>query len=134
GGRFQLRHRMAGMRGRQRYRPDANNLITRFLAEEGVVEVIDCMPLEDDAGSPSQVVRLVSVIRGNVRFEMCCRPRFKYATSAHRLDFSPQCATFFPEESKCPPMSLYSDAALTRQAGDIISNFTLDAGEKAAFV
>src|SRR6202035_163455 len=46
----------------------------------------------------------------------------------------PQCATFFPEESKCPPMSLYSDAPLTRQAGDIISNFTLDAGEKAAFV
>jgi len=40
----------------------------------------------------------------------------------------------FPEESKCPPMSLYSDAPLTRQAGDVISNFTLGAGEKAAFV
>jgi GH15 family glucan-1,4-alpha-glucosidase len=31
-------------------------------------------------------------------------------------------------------MSLYSDAPMTRQAGDIISDFTLSAGEKAAFV
>ncbi len=134
GGRFQIRPRMANMRARQLYLPETNILLTRFLAEEGVVEVMDCMPIHDDAGHPNQIVRLVSVIRGNVRFEMCCQPRFKYATSAHRLEFSPQCATFFPEESKCPPMSLYSDAPLTRQAGDVISNFTLDTGEKAAFV
>ena len=134
GGRFQIRPRMANMRARQLYLPDTNILLTRFLAEEGVVEVMDCMPIQDDAGHPNQIVRLVSVIRGNVRFEMSCQPRFKYATSAHRLEFSPQCATFFPEESKCPPMSLYSDAPLTRQAGDVISNFTLDAGAKAAFV
>src|ERR1043166_1629604 len=134
GGLFRIRPRMANMRARQLYLPNTNILLTRFLAEEGVVEVMDCMPIHDDAGHPNQIVRLVSVIRGNVRFEMCCQPRFKYATSAHRLEFSPQCATFFPEESKCPPMSLYSDAPLTRQAGDVISNFTLDAGEKAAFV
>jgi len=134
GGRFQIRPRLANTRARQLYLPDTNILLTRFLAEEGVVEVIDCMPIHDDAGHPNQIVRLVSVIRGNVRFEMCCQPRFKYATSAHRLEFSPKCATFFPEESKCPPMSLYSDAALTRQGGDVISNFTLGAGEKAAFV
>jgi GH15 family glucan-1,4-alpha-glucosidase len=134
GGRFQIRPRMANMRARQLYLPDTNNLITRFLAEEGVVEVVDCMPIHDDAGHPNQVVRMVSVIRGNVRFEMCCQPRFKYATSGHRLEFSPQCATFYPEESKCPPMSLYSDAPMTRQAGDIVSDFTLAAGQKAAFV
>src|SRR5215471_10289401 len=134
GGRFQIRPRMANMRVRQLYLPNTNILLTRFLAEEGLVEVIDCMPIHDDAGHPNQIVRLVSVIRGNVRFEMCCQPRFNYATSAHRLEFSPLCATFFPEESKCPPMSLYSDAPMTRQAGDIISNFTLEAGKKAAFV
>ena len=119
GGRFQIRPRMANMRARQLYLPDTNILLTRFLAQEGVVELIDCMPIHDDAGHPNQIVRLVSVIRGNVRFEMCCQPRFKYATSAHRLEFSPQGATFFPEESKCLPMSLYSDAPLTRQAGDV---------------
>jgi GH15 family glucan-1,4-alpha-glucosidase len=134
GGRFQIHPRMANMRARQHYLPDTNNLVTCFLAEEGVVEVIDCMPIQADAGHPNQIVRLVKVIRGNVRFEMRCQPRFKYATSGHRLEFSPRCATFFPEENKCVPMSLYSDAPMTRQNGDIVSDFTLGAGQKAAFV
>ena len=134
GGRFQIRPRMTNMRARQLYLPDTNILLTRFLAEEGVVELMDYMPIQDAAGHPNQIVRLVSVIRGNVRFEMCCQPRFNYAKSAYRLEISPQCAKFFPEESKCPPMLLYSDVPLTRQAEDVISEFSLNAGEKAALL
>ena len=37
GGRFQIRPRMANMRARQLYLPDTNILLTRFLADEGVV-------------------------------------------------------------------------------------------------
>jgi GH15 family glucan-1,4-alpha-glucosidase len=74
------------------------------------------------------------VIRGNVRFEMCCQPRFNYGKSTHRLEFAPKCAAFFPEESICPPMSLYSDVPLTRRDNDVISEFSLNSGEKAAFL
>src|SRR5256886_5381528 len=130
GGRFQIRPRMANMRARQLYLPDTNNLVTRFLAEEGVVEVIDCMPIHDDAGHPNQIVRLVSVIRGNVRFEMCCRPRFNYATSAHRLEFSPQCATFFPEESKCPPMSDRKSTSELQSQSNLVCRLLLEKKKK----
>src|SRR5215510_9714225 len=78
GGRFAIQPQLTNMRVRQLYLPDTNILITRFLAEEGVVELMDCMPTDDDVNQPNEIVRLVKVIRGNVKFDMCCQPRFNY--------------------------------------------------------
>jgi len=63
-------------------------LITRFLADEGVAELTDYMPIDSDGGEPNEIVRKVAVIRGDVRFQMCCEPRFSYATCGHRLELS----------------------------------------------
>src|SRR5262245_19791606 len=79
GGRFQIRPQLSNLRVRQLYLPDTNILLTRFLAKEGVVELTDYMPIEQDGEQPNEIVRIVSVIRGNVHFEMCCQPRFNYA-------------------------------------------------------
>src|ERR1700756_1798049 len=108
GGRFQIEPQLTNARIRQLYLPDTNILLTRFLAEEGVVELTDYMPIEDDAEQPNEIIRTVSVIRGNVNFKMRCQPRFNYGTSAHRLEHSERCATFFPADQVCPPMTLYS--------------------------
>src|SRR5579871_5531838 len=59
GGRFAIQPQLTNMRVRQLYLPDTNILVTRFLAEEGVVELMDCMPIDDDAGAPKEIVRLV---------------------------------------------------------------------------
>ena len=96
------------MRIRQLYLPDTNILLTRFLAEEGVAELTDYMPIEKDGEQPNEIVRMVSVIRGNVSFKMRCQPRFNYAASAHRAEISDHCATFFPADNVCSPMALYS--------------------------
>jgi GH15 family glucan-1,4-alpha-glucosidase len=135
GGRFHIEPQLTKMRVRQLYLPDTNILITRFLAEEGVVELMDCMPIEDDTGQPNEIVRLVSVIRGDVNFQMSCQPRFNYGALAHRLQMtSDRCATFFPYDSSSPPMSLHSSVDIKQESQDITSEFRLQAGQKATFV
>src|SRR5262245_34718723 len=134
GGRFEIRPRLRNMRVRQLYLPDTNILLTRFLAEEGVAELTDYMPIETDGEQPNEIVRRLSVIRGNVHFGMRCQPRFNYAASNHELQISDRCARFFPVHDGCPPMALYSSVAFERESQDIISEFRLRAGETASFV
>src|SRR5215472_5369970 len=107
GGRFHLEPQLTNMRVRQLYLPDTNILLTRFLAEEGVAELTDYMPIGSIREQPNEIIRTVSVIRGNVHFTMRCEPRFDYARSAHRTEVSDQCAMFFPANNSCPPMALY---------------------------
>src|SRR5215471_14332006 len=54
GGRFQVAPVLDGARRRQIYLPDSCVLLTRFLADEGVAEVSDFMPIGD--GSPRHAV------------------------------------------------------------------------------
>src|SRR5246127_3665838 len=95
GGSFQIQPQLGKRHARQLYLPDTNILLTRFLANEGVAELTDYMPIESDAEQPNEIIRNVSVIRGNVRFKMSCRPRFNYGTSGHRMEVADRCATFF---------------------------------------
>lgn len=134
GGRFQIEPQLTNMRVRQLYLPDTNILLTRFLAEEGVAELTDYMPIEKDGKQPNEIVRTVAVIRGNVQFKMRCQPRFNYASSTHRTEISDNCATFFPADHICPPMSLYSTIALKQDSQDVVSHFNLKAGARATFL
>src|SRR5215469_2356573 len=134
GGRFEIRPQLTNMRVRQLYLPNTNILLTRFLAEEGVVELTDYMPIEEDAEQPNEIARMVAVIRGNVRLNMRCEPRFNYAASRHQLEISDHCATFLPADNGCSPISLYSTVAMERESQDVISEFSLQAGETATFL
>ncbi len=134
GGRFQIEPQLTGMRIRQLYLPDTNILITRFLAEEGVAELTDFMPIESEDKQPNEIVRMLTVIRGTVSFTMRCEPRFNYARSAHRTELGEHCGIFLPADNFCPAMSLFSTATLQREAEDVVSEFSLDAGETATFV
>src|SRR5690349_23095392 len=101
GGRFEIRPQLTNMRVRQLYLPDTNILLTRFLAEEGVAELTDYMPIEAEEEQPNEIIRTISVIRGNVHFKVCCQPRFNYGTLLHRTVISDHCATFLPDGSEC---------------------------------
>ena len=134
GGRFEIRPQLTNARVRQMYLPETNILVTRFLAEEGVSELTDYMPIDNDGGEPNEIVRKVAVIRGDVRFQMCCKPRFSYAKCGHRLELSDLCATFRPFSSDCPPMSLQSSVRLGRRDDDATADFRLKAGQTATFL
>src|SRR5215468_6985611 len=134
GGRFQICPQLANMRVRQLYLPETNILLTRFLAEEGVAELTDYMPIEDDGAQPNEIVRTVSVIRGNLRFQMSCQPRFNYGAGQHRVDISDNCATFFPADGETLPVSLCSTVPLREDGQDVASDFCLQAGGRATFI
>jgi GH15 family glucan-1,4-alpha-glucosidase len=134
GGRFQIEPQLTNMRTRQLYLPDTNILLTRFLAEEGVAELTDYMPIQKNGEHSNEIVRMVSVIRGNVSFKMLCQPRFDYARSAHRTEISDGCAMFIPDDKTYLPMALYSTVALRQQSQDVASDFSLQAGATATFV
>ena len=134
GGRFQIQPQLKEERVRQLYLPDTNILLTRFLAEEGVAELTDYMPLGSDGEQPNEIVRTVAVIRGAVEFTVRCQPRFNYAMSGHTVNVQDRYAIFSPASDTCPPLSLYSTVALRRQSHDVTAEFRLRAGEKATFI
>src|SRR5262245_7255453 len=134
GGRFAIQPQLTNMRVRQLYLPETNNLVTRFLAEEGVVELIDCMPIDDDVDQPNEIVRLVKVIRGNVKFQMVCQPRFHYGASPHKLQISGRCANFMPDDNRVAPLWMHSTVDLTNESQDVTASFHLQAGQQATFL
>src|SRR5213079_1737867 len=64
---------------------DTNVLLTRFLDAHGVAELSDFMPVED-AGQAHNLVRRAKTVRGEVRFQMRCDPRFDYARATHTAE------------------------------------------------
>jgi GH15 family glucan-1,4-alpha-glucosidase len=134
GGCFQIEPQLTNMRVRQLYLPDTNILLTRFLAEEGVAELTDYMPIEKRADQPNEIVRTVSAIKGNIRFKMACQPRFNYARSPHRTELTDGCAAFFPDGNESAPLALYSGIPLQQRSQDVFADFSLGSGETATFV
>ena len=85
GGRFQIAPVLDSAVRKQLYLPDTNVLLTRFLDDHGVAEVSDFMPVED-AGHAHNLVRRAKTVRGEVRFQMRCHPRFDYARATHMTE------------------------------------------------
>ncbi len=84
GGSMKLAPVLTNCRLKQIYLPDTNILLTRFLAEEFLVELIDFLPIGYD-DKASLVLRTLHVIRGgSTRFQLGCRPRFHYGSASHR--------------------------------------------------
>jgi GH15 family glucan-1,4-alpha-glucosidase len=134
GGCFQIQPQLKEGRARQLYLPDTNILLTRFLADEGVAELTDYMPIGTDEQQPNEIIRTVAVIRGEIDFRMRCQPRFNYANCEHTVNVEDRYAVFSPASDACPPLALYSTTALRQQSGDVVSEFRLRAGERATFV
>src|ERR1700723_3328477 len=134
GGCFQIQPQLRKTQVRQLYLPDTNILLTRFLAEEGVAELTDYMPIGTDGKEPNEIVRTLTVIRGEVEFKMRCQPRFNYGMCDHTVKIEEGCAIFSPASDNCAPLALYSTIALQQHSQDVTSEFRLRAGQKATFV
>src|SRR5688500_12018833 len=63
GGSFSIVPALNGARRKQLYLPDSNILLTRFLANEAVVEISDFMPVGESAPAHN-LVRRVKSVRG----------------------------------------------------------------------
>jgi len=132
GGHFQIAPERAGYTVRQLYFPDSAVLITRFMSEEGVGEVVDFMPVERPETPTDRhlLVRVVRVVRGTMRFRLECAPRFDYGRAPHELQLSDGGAVF---RSSGLQLTMHSATPLQRQDDDVRAEFSLRQGEVAGF-
>jgi GH15 family glucan-1,4-alpha-glucosidase len=131
GGRFQIAPELDGITAKQMYLPDTNILVTRHLSNHGVSEIIDFMPVEE-VGQAHDLIRLVKTVRGEVRYQMSCGPRFDYARASHTLDVRDREIVFRSEGGLA--LRLRASVPMEARDGDAVATFTLRAGETAAFV
>ena len=135
GGRFQIAPRLDDAVHRQLYLPDTNVLLTRFLSDSGVAEVSDFMPVED-AGVAHNLVRRAKTVRGEIRFEMRCDPRFDYARATHTVERRSDTEILFVGRSGAGELALRLRSSVPMQLaeGAAVAEFTLGADESAWFV
>ena len=84
---------------KQVYWPATNVLVTRFLAPNGVAEVIDFMPVptEQNPHEHTELIRRVNCVRGVVPFILECYPAFNYARDEHRVELNENGAAFISD-------------------------------------
>jgi GH15 family glucan-1,4-alpha-glucosidase len=135
GGRFQIAAQLDNAVQKQLYLPDTNVLLTRFLADAGVAEVSDLMPVED-AGVAHNLVRRAKTVRGEVRFVMRCDPRFDYARATHTVERRSDMEVLFVGHAGARELALRLRSSVPMQIvnGAAVAEFTLGADESAWFV
>ncbi|MFH8930133.1 glycoside hydrolase family 15 protein [Streptomyces pristinaespiralis] len=121
---------------RQLYMPDTAVLVTRYMAPDGVGEVLDFME-PDPSTTPSaqhRLVRVARVVRGSLPFELICRPRFDYGRAVHSLDRLDDGSVVFHGPDTDLHLQATAPIALRPDGTDVTARFTLRAGERAAIV
>ncbi|MEU9943825.1 glycoside hydrolase family 15 protein [Streptomyces lavendulae] len=133
GGYFRIASADPDASCKQLYYPDTAILVTRFMSPDGVGEVLDWMPPHTGRAPAVRhtLIRTVRTVRGTVRFDMECRPRFDYGRAAHRLELDPGVAVF-----RAPGVCahLQSTFPVERDGDDVRGSVTLAVGEAAAVV
>lgn len=132
GGFFCIQPNLRNDRTKQLYLPDSNILLTRFLSEQGIAELTDFMPVLNEK-NPSQLIRTVRVIQGEIDFKLQCHPRFDYARMEHTVTSQGNSITFTPAGDQ-PVLVLQASVPLSGDGSGVVHEFHLKAGESATFV
>lgn len=134
GGVFEIEPKIGAMRTKQLYLPSTNILVTRFLSNDGVAEITDLMPIVDEGKHrPTQLIRNLRVIKGEIEFRMRCAPRFDYGRCSHTASAEGDGIVFHPENQELKPMRVRSTAPLAVVGVDGIAEFKLGKNQCANF-
>lgn len=147
GGHFKVESLVPQDNHKQFYYPETNILVTRFLCEGGVGEVVDFMPLGNSTVR-NWIVRQVRTIRKEITFRAECYPAFDYGRAHHKTQPTPTGARFFcdadpccsddpisdPAEAQCQYFELVTQIPLTLNDRGAFAEFTLKEGESATFI
>ncbi|MET0418259.1 MAG: glycoside hydrolase family 15 protein [Actinoplanes sp.] len=137
GGHFRVRPTAGAFTSKQLYLPDTAVLITRFLTEAGVGEIVDFMPVADQAVATGnrRLVRLVRCVRGSMTFEIDIAPRFGYGRERSETRASEDGAVFEGDQTTMTISVVREpgDERLARSTvdaqGDVHAEFALTAGQ-----
>ena len=135
GGRFQICPvpTSNAITHKQFYWPETNVLVTRFVSQDGIGEVVDYMPVGVAPSEPGYhwLIRRVRVIRGTMCFRMECTPAFNYARDTHTTEMTDYGATF---NTPVQGLELAAQVPLTREDNGVSSEHTMTEGETIYFV
>ena len=123
-----------GLIRKQMYWPDTNVLITRFLHADGVVEIVDYMPVGMKSGETGcrHLVRRVDVVRGNANLIADCTPALNYGRDTHKVEISEHGAIF---RGSTVTLELATSVKLSAGAkGGVRGHIQLKQGESASFI
>lgn len=131
GGRFAIFPKVRELTPKQIYWPDTNIVVTRFLAPEGVGEILDYMPVAPRHGRGCDaIIRRVRVARGHMRFHVECFPAFNYGRDSSKVEFSDGGVNF---RSRHLNLRLTSHIRLKQEGSGVSADFTLKSGESTTF-
>ncbi len=134
GGFFKITPKLKEAKTKQLYLPDTNVLLTRFLSVEGVSEITDFMPVEA-LYDGKEIVRRMTTIRGEITYEMQCRPRFNYGRSTHTAEqVTPHEVILKSLGEDGTILRLMSSEKLNIVDNDVVAHFTLAASRTADFL
>jgi GH15 family glucan-1,4-alpha-glucosidase len=142
GGHFRIRPHDGVFDSKQLYFPDTAVLITRFLTDAGVGEIVDFMPTTSTAYAVEnhRIVRLLRCVRGRMTFELDVAPRFDYGRRPHEVHVTEHGAVFTSDGATLTLQVVREpDDARVVQApavdsGDVHASFTLEAGQVRGLV
>ena len=142
GGHLRIRPTADVFTSKQLYFPDTAVLVTRFMTEAGVGELVDFMPISTEtvASERHRLVRMVRCVRGEMTFTVDLAPRFDYA----REPFEPHVTedgAVFEGDRTAMTVSLIREPDDERKArfrvdsnGDVHAEVRLSAGEMRGLV
>jgi GH15 family glucan-1,4-alpha-glucosidase len=142
GGHCRIRPTVDVVTSKQLYFPDTAALITRFMTEAGVGEIVDFMPITagEVASDKHDLVRMVRCVRGQMSFAVDLAPRFDYGREAHETHASEDGVVFQGPRTSMT-VSLVKepdDERLGRfhvdERGDLHGELTLRAGQARGLV
>jgi GH15 family glucan-1,4-alpha-glucosidase len=133
GGQFSVRARADDVVTKQMYLPDTAVLVTRYLAESGVAELADFMPVDQPgvASDRRRLIRVIRGVRGTLSFDVRVAPRFDYGRQQHLTKVDGNHAVFRTDHLV---LDLSATVALDDRDGDVWAEVTVAAGEIACFV
>jgi GH15 family glucan-1,4-alpha-glucosidase len=137
GGSFRIAPDNDGCVVKQLYFPDTAVLITRFMSDDGVAEVVDFMPIAADpkvATDTHRIVRMVRGIRGQMRLTFDCAPRFDYARGSHSVHVTEHGAVFDGPGVQLTLHGLDGLDGLERDGDDVRATRTVQANETIGVV
>jgi GH15 family glucan-1,4-alpha-glucosidase len=142
GGHFRVRPTADAFTRKQLYFPDTAVLVTRFLTEVGVGEVVDFMPVTNSTvpSSRHRLVRMVRCVRGQMTFALDIAPRFDYGRVPHETQLTEDGVVFQGARTSMT-INLVKESDDERLAhgqvdehGDVHAEFTLVAGQMRGVV
>jgi GH15 family glucan-1,4-alpha-glucosidase len=142
GGHCRVRPTVEVFTAKQLYFPDTAILVTRFMTEAGVGEVIDFMPVTggEVVSGTHRLVRIMRCVRGRITFAIEIAPRFDYGREPHETHVADDGVVFQGSRTSLTvnlvrePEDDRRATALLDSDGDLHAELTLESGQMRGMV